>query len=63
MSAEDYTSAMLRFVLLTLWSACTAAGFQNAMPPRHRRRLIHGERVCHERTLVDGHTLCLMPPA
>ncbi|MEB3158156.1 MAG: hypothetical protein VKK03_01700 [Synechococcus sp.] len=53
---------MARLVLLTVWSACTAVGFQNSMPPRHRRRLIHGDRFCHVRTLVDGHTLCRMPP-
>lgn len=56
-------SAMARLVLLTVWSACTAVGFQNSMPPQQRRRLIYGNRLCHVRSLVDGHTLCRMPPA
>lgn len=54
---------MTRIVLLTLWSACTAVGFQNSMPPRHRRRAFTADRLCHVRRLSDGHTLCRMPPA
>ncbi|MGB1416835.1 MAG: hypothetical protein ACPG6X_05065 [Synechococcus sp.] len=46
---------------MSLWSAASACGFQNSLPPRDRRRLLR-ETAIHARTLMDGHTVCRLRP-
>lgn len=54
---------MARSLFLTIWAACTIMGFQNSMPPRLKKRFLLAKLPNHSRTLLDGHTACLMPPA
>ena len=51
-----------RSLFLTIWASCSVMGFQNSMPPRLKRRIALSEQANHSRTLLDGHTTCLMPP-
>ena len=53
---------MARSLFLTIWASCSVMGFQNSMPPRLKRRIALSEQANHSRTLLDGHTTCLMPP-
>ena len=53
---------VVRSVFMSVWAACTVMGFQNAMPPRLKGRLALSRQANHSRTLLDGHTSCLIPP-
>ena len=53
---------VVRSVFMSVWAACTVMGFQNAMPPRLKARLALSRQANHSRTLLDGHTSCLIPP-
>ena len=54
---------VVRSLFMSVWAACTVMGFQNAMPPRLKGRLALSRQANHSRTLLDGHTSCLIPPA
>ena len=53
---------VVRYVFMSVWAACTVMGVQNAMPPRLKGRLALSRQAKHSRTLLDGHTICLIPP-
>ena len=53
---------VVRSVVMSVWAACTVMGFQNAMPPRLRGQLALSRQENQTRTLLDGHTSCLIPP-
>ena len=53
---------VVRLVFMSVWAACTVMGFQNAMPPRLKGLLALSRQANHSRTLLDGHTSCLIPP-
>ena len=53
---------MARSLFLTIWATCTVMGFQNSMPPRLKKRFLLSKLPNHSRTLLDGHTACLIPP-